>query len=223
MYSKTQRILRDVQEQLAWDVRVDDTQVQIHVREGRVTLTGRVPFYTTRVAAADDAWRIPGVTRVDNRIEVTSDGRRRERDDARIRHDLEGMLADNPLLESAEVSVRVDDGRVLLEGIVSSPWHRAVAEETAYITRGVMDVRNRLVVVPSSDTDDEAIARVIFDTLERNLVVRLEDIDVAVEDGVVTLVGAVPGYLTLREVRSIVSRTPGVVDVRDRLGIQRRL
>ncbi|MGH9367549.1 MAG: BON domain-containing protein, partial [Thermoanaerobaculia bacterium] len=45
-------VLRDVLQELAWDTRVRESDVGVHVRHGVVTLTGAVENYSQKVAAA---------------------------------------------------------------------------------------------------------------------------------------------------------------------------
>ena len=54
-------IQRDVLEELKWDTRVQSTEIGVGVKDGIVTLTGRVGSYTKKWAAEDAAHRVRGV------------------------------------------------------------------------------------------------------------------------------------------------------------------
>jgi osmotically-inducible protein OsmY len=61
-----QNIAKDLVDSLSWDSRVDASNASVTVDRGIVTLTGTVPFYSSRVAAAEDAWLIRGVRAIEN-------------------------------------------------------------------------------------------------------------------------------------------------------------
>lgn len=47
-----------------------DVDITVDVKNGEVTLTGTVPNKRVKYAAGDDAWWVPGVVDVDNKIEL---------------------------------------------------------------------------------------------------------------------------------------------------------
>ena len=56
MIRTDQAIKRDLIDELYWDHRVDASDVKAEVVNGKVTLTGNVPSYSARSAAATAAW-----------------------------------------------------------------------------------------------------------------------------------------------------------------------
>ena len=52
---------------------VDSANVQVDSRDGKVTLTGTVRSWTERKDAEDVAWSMPGVTDVENQLEIEHD------------------------------------------------------------------------------------------------------------------------------------------------------
>ena len=65
-------ITQQIQSSLARDPNLDvaNSRVSIRTEHGRVALSGDVPSERDRQEAADIASRVPGVTRVDNDIDV---------------------------------------------------------------------------------------------------------------------------------------------------------
>ena len=61
-------IKKDVQRELAWDTRVDETDIGVQVRDGIVTLTGTVPSWAKRMAALQAAQRVAGVLDIANDV-----------------------------------------------------------------------------------------------------------------------------------------------------------
>ena len=70
MIRTDQEIKRDLIDELYWDYRVDASDVKAKVSDGKVTLTGTVPSYSARGAAAAAAWGIDGVSEVTNLLTV---------------------------------------------------------------------------------------------------------------------------------------------------------
>ncbi len=85
--------------------------------------------------------------------------------------------------------------------------------------RGVIDVVNKLAVVPTEDINDKLIAEDIEAALERNLYVNAEDVTVKVENGEVTLTGSVPNWHARGKAYDVAAYTLGVKDVHDYLTI----
>ena len=220
MTTMQERIKQDVVDQLAWDVRVDASDVKVEVDENRVHLTGEVPWFGARLAAEDDAWKIAGVTDVNNKLEVIPEISEAALDDEQLRRNIELAFVNSPLLATQDIAVSVEDGEVTLDGTVNSYWQKDMAEESAFNQLGSIAIHNRLTIVPTKKTGDEAIAHSITAALERNLLVDIDKIEMKVEDGIVILDGIVPDYLTMREIRSVVSRTPGVVGIQNNMILQ---
>src|SRR4029450_1208488 len=65
-----EQIQKDVLAELKWDARVAPNEIGVAVKDGVVTLTGRVDSYTKKWAAEDAAHRVLGVKAVATDIEV---------------------------------------------------------------------------------------------------------------------------------------------------------
>ncbi|HQI02743.1 MAG TPA: BON domain-containing protein, partial [Deltaproteobacteria bacterium] len=68
--SREEKIRDDVNTHLVWDNRIDAKDIRVEVVGSRVILIGTVPSYSDRWQAEDDAYSIPGVRSVDNRLKV---------------------------------------------------------------------------------------------------------------------------------------------------------
>ena len=118
--------------------------VEVAVKNGRVTLIGEVMAEARARTVADIAARVPGVAEVDNllRIIVAS-----PRDDE-IRYEIAGRIYSNPLfgytVSPGPIHVVVENGRVKLTGTVPSEFERRMAEMVASVVPGVVRVENRL-------------------------------------------------------------------------------
>jgi len=212
-----EQIKKDVVDQIYWDGRVDASKVNVEVKDGRVTLIGKVPNYSAFHAAEDDAWAIPKVIAVDNLMEVEYKGEVSIPSDEEIKSNIENMLMWNSYINEASIDVSVQDGIVKLEGSVESLWKKIRAEEIAYDMRGVIEVINELAVVPTKDIVDQVIAEDIVEAIERNAFVRADSVDVEVENGKVTLSGEVADWTAYRVAVDIARNTTGVTEINNNL------
>jgi osmotically-inducible protein OsmY len=213
MIRTDQAIKKDLIDELYWDYRVDASDVKAEVSDGKVTLTGTVPSYSARSAAVNAAWAIDGVSEVTNLLSVRFPPAFAVPTDAEIKTSTERTLAWNPDVYSADIDVTVTAGVVRLEGTVDAYWRRWKAEDLVSNLRGVVDVENHLVVVPSESFVDKDIARDIEAALGRNLHVNAEEVTVKVEDGKATLTGTVPSYYARERAHDAAAFTPGVLEV----------
>lgn len=128
-------------------------EIDVDSRDGQVTLTGEVPTAAVKAHAGRIAFDTAGVETVDNRLLVVGDS------------DLEGVVEGNERLADLELramiyeklfrdpdllgrnfTVAVEDGVVILTGLVPSESDRAQAEAIVSSVAGVAAVDNRLRV-----------------------------------------------------------------------------
>lgn len=219
MGSSKEKIKKEVVEQLYWDSRVDASQIEVEVEGGRVILKGVVPNYHAKNAASSDTWTISGVKEVDNQIEVKYPASVTVPTDEQIESDIEKALEINLNIEAEDIDITATAGIVNLEGTVDAYWKKTRAEKIASEVSGVLDIENKLKIVPTK-SQDKAIAEEIISSLERNVKVNAENVDVKVKGGIVTLSGTVLGRSAYRAVLNTAEFTEGVVGINDNLLIE---
>jgi len=226
MQRKDEAIKKDIVDQLFWDGRVDAADIHVDVLEGLVTLSGEVPTFTARKAAELDAALVAGVKAVDDRLTVQSAAVPGGVGD--LAAHLQNLLEWNGGIDTGQLTIVTEGGRVVLEGTVDALWKKHHAENLISAVAGVIEVVNRLVMVPAArggpeaggeGNPDEAIARDISAALERNANVNESRVDVEVENGVVTLSGLVPDRMTHDAVEEAARITHGVREIMDRITI----
>jgi Predicted periplasmic or secreted lipoprotein len=215
-----EEIKKRIVDELYWDDRVDASKVLVRVEGGKVTLTGTVPNYNAKIRAETDAYAVRDVAWVDNRITVSYPVVRAIPTDEDIRQAVIKNLSNDPDLERTDIRVRVKEGIVTLEGSVDAYWKKWEAEYTTCNIRGVCDIVNMVAVVPTMQIADKVIAEDVRAAIERKRSVSIEDIDIRVENGVVTLSGTVPDWDARQAVINAAKYTRGVIDVLDELTIQ---
>ncbi len=76
---------RDVLDELKWEPSVNASHIGVVVKDGIVTLTGRVPAYMEKYAAEKAAKRVYGVRAVANELEVELPGNSKRTDEDIVR------------------------------------------------------------------------------------------------------------------------------------------
>ncbi len=205
-------------EELDWDNTVCGTsQIKIEVKAGKVTLTGTVPSYAAYRAAEKDAITSPGVTAVENWLQVSPPpGSDIGDDDIQMR--VEKILQWHSEL-SSNIRVGVKDGVVNLKGSVDTYWKKVKAEELASDLHGVRGLINAITVAPSESVVDQAIGDNVMTVLKRNNSIDVRNINIEVKGGIVTLSGNIPNAATHRAILNAAKYASGVVDVVDQLAI----
>jgi osmotically-inducible protein OsmY len=179
---------RDVLEEISWDPSIDASQITVTAIEGVVTLKGHVQVYAEKHAAEEVAKHVHGVRAIANEIEVVL-GDSLQRDDAEIAAAALVALDWHSKVPHERVQVIVDHGRVTLEGEVDWQFQKIAIEHVVRHLNGVQDLNNR-IEIKARETNDE-VNRSVESALKRNARLRVKDINVETENGVVTLTGDV--------------------------------
>ena len=143
---KTDAEIRDdVIEELRWDPQITDPDaIGVAVKDGAVTLTGSVPTYAEKLAAARAAERVYGVKAVANELKVKLPGG--PRDDSDIATAIAHVLENNVQIPEGQVHARVQNGWVTLGGEVDYEFQRREVERMVRQVRGVVGVTDPITV-----------------------------------------------------------------------------
>ena len=210
-------IQRDVFRELQRDSRIDEATIGVDVANGIVTLTGTVDGETAKLAAREAAYRVAGVLDVADEFHLQAPwvAKRTDTDIARtVRLTLEW----DPFLPDKKIRSTVCEGRVTLEGEVSTLREKEDAERVVRVLAGVLSVDNLLAVAPTR-IDPEELRRSIEDALELEAEREAEKISVNVEGDTVTLEGKVRTWPEKNSVLGTVSHARGVHEVKDHLSV----
>ncbi len=215
-------IKRVVIDQLNWDYRIGTSEIEVNVYNGEVTLEGMVPSYNAKQAAEADVLQVPGVIKVNDKLVIKFPTNLTVPSDSEIQMRVLNRFLWNPIIEASSVNVRVDRGNVILHGTVDAYWKKIRAEEIAYDIAGVVHVSNELVVVPTHEYSDKAIAEDIMAALQRNFDLTSQRIELDVDNGKVTLSGVVDSMRDMYSIYRIARFTRGVRDVINLLKVQKK-
>lgn len=147
--------------------------------------------------------------------------------DAWIDGKAETTLLLNTNLNSFDINTDVENGTVILTGKVDNRVNKALAEELVLSLDGVKDVDNQLTVMSDLKKDksltdelsDAKVATVVKTRLLMQSEVSGTDIDVDVENGIVTLKGTVASSAEQDLALSIARNTSDVKKVVDLIEI----
>ncbi len=145
--------------------------------------------------------------------------------DAAITSKITAKIAADPEVNPFNIDVDTTDGEVVLRGKVEKPAAKAEAEKHARSTKGVVSVRNAIVVVGHDESDDgyfsdAAIATKVKSKITADPELNPFNIDVDVQDRVVLLTGAVRSQAAKDEAEKLALATKGVERVDNQLEVK---
>lgn len=211
-------ILRqNILDELGFEPSLNAANIGVSVENGVVTLTGHVPTYIEKNNAADVVCRVKGVRGIAQDMEVRPVGSHRTADDEIAKRAL-NILNWSTAIPEGSVQVQVEDGWVVLTGMVEWNYQKIAATEAVRALAGVFDVANNIQVKPYVSSVD--VKRRIEDALKRNARVAASDIRVKVDDfGRVTLEGRVKVWAERSLATQAAWSAPGVKIVEDLLTV----
>jgi len=135
----------------------DETMQQTHddwpsgeigfgVEEGILALDGKVISLSHKRMVEAIAWWTPGVRDVVNRLEVVPG---EEDNDDELADAIRLVFEMDPLVHADQITIRAEQGVVVLAGVLRREEERRMAEMDAWSVCGVSEVHNRIEVQPA--------------------------------------------------------------------------
>ena len=206
----------DVIDELRWDPQISDADaIGVAVQDGAVTLTGHVPSYAEKLAAARAVERVYGVKAVANDLTVKLAGA--PRDDSDIATAIAHVLEYNVQIPEGRVHARVQNGWVTLEGEVDYEYQRREVERMVRQVHGVIDVIDTITIKPAAR--GEEVQKIIEDAFKREAEVDARHVRVEVTDHTAALYGHVHSLKEASAARAAAASAPGVATVESHLVI----
>lgn len=137
-------IARSVRHALEWDVFVPEQRIRSTVSDGWVTLEGDVDFWSQREDAERAICNLSGVRGVSNKIEIKP----ALVDPDEVRTSIEDALERQAEREASRIDLKVQDGQVIVSGIVRSWAEKNAVIGAAKGTPGVRSIDDRLQIRP---------------------------------------------------------------------------
>lgn len=215
MHKPNNLLESDVQGELDWDPRFDNSRIVVKANDGKVTLTGAVDTYYDSLLASDDARSVGGVKSVDNELLVGLVGDAVA--DADVAADCLDALDRDRFVPKGAVSVTVVDGWVTLSGEVRHHFQRKAAEHVVSHVDGVLGVTDNITL--PSDTMPSDVADRINKAFQRDAIIDDSLVEVSTSGNTVYLDGTVGSWYAMDEAVDTAWEAPGVTDVVNRLVI----
>lgn len=204
--------------------------LEVKCKAGIVTLSGFVSDDFHKTLAAETAADFPGVTQVDNRLEIKGE-QPPEQSDAWISAKVKTALLLHSHQSGADTEVMTKDGVVTLKGLASSPAEKDRVAECAKDILGVKDLKNEMTIASAAsprppmamgaEVDDASVTAQVRASLLIHRSTHLLAAKVKTQGGAVTLSGVAqdPGEKAM--VTKLVNEIQGVKTVNNRMIIAR--
>jgi osmotically-inducible protein OsmY len=213
----------DVEKALLNDPATESYEITTTVSEGVVTLKGTVQSWQEKQLATEVAMGVKGVKGVSNELILEYP---ESRPDLEIKQDVEGRLRSDVWIDEWLIDVTVNNGDVYLVGTVGSAQEKRWAMADAWVM-GVKSVNADDLEInwwleedekrdkKYAHRTDEEIKDAVIDALIYDPRVLAVNIDVEVENSVVTLTGVVDNLKAKMVAAEDASHTTGVIRVKN--------
>jgi osmotically-inducible protein OsmY len=211
------QLKKDVMEELQWDPSFSATRIGVAVSDGVVTLTGHVDTFAEKRAVERAVQRVHSVRTIAMEIDVKLDPRH-ERSDSEIAMAVESALKWHADVPDDRIRIKVEQGRVVLEGEVDWDYQRQSAAQAVACLTGVIGVDNEIRLRPSTIPGN--VADCIRDALTRHAEQEARQIDITVKGAVVTLRGRVDSWAERSAAQAAAWSALGVQNVVNEIKVQ---
>ena len=210
------QLQQDVMAELKWEPAVHAEQIGVEVKNGVVTLAGKVSSYSEKWNAERAAQRVSGVKAlaVELKVKLSEFG---SRTDADIAESAKNILGWTSSLPEDAIKVMVEGGWLTLSGDVEWQYQRQDAGDSVRYLSGVTGVSNQIAIKPSLSAT--VVKSDIEAALKRRAAADAKTIAVDVKGADVTLTGTVHSWAE----RDLATRSAwgssGVRNVVDRMNL----
>lgn len=206
---------KDVQDAIKWEPLLHSAEIGVIAKDGVVSLTGIVDSYAKKMEAEAAAKKIKGVKAIVENIEVHIPNSYMK-SDVEIANEVLVALKTNYAVPDDRVNVKVENGRVTLDGDVHWNYQKEAAKNAVSYLPGVKAITNNIMI--KSKFNDMIERKDIENALKRS-VIDDSNIDVSVSGTTATLTGKVDSWPHKDEAGRIAWKTPGIWKVKNELDV----
>ena len=132
------------------------------------------------------------------------------RTDPAVERDVENELSWDPAIDAEDIDVAVDNGVVTMTGTVKTYAQKLMAERAVRDLNGVRAVANDLLVRTADTVTDKQIAQTVAAMIESNVLLKQQDINITVRNGIVILDGQVDWEYQRRSAEQTIQNVRGI-------------
>jgi osmotically-inducible protein OsmY len=210
------QLQRDVLDELLYEPAVDPTHIGITTDDGVVTLAGELKSLAEKWSAVRAAERVTGVKAIIDKLHVALPISH-QRSDEEITAAVLNAFKWDVLVPEDRIKVHVENGCVILKGIVDHKYEQIAVENAIRNLAGIKKITNHVKfkaqVVPSD------VKTRIESAMRRAAELDAHSIQVDVLGSKVVLRGRVRSWAERNEAKRAAWSAPGVTDVEDKMGL----
>lgn len=207
----------DVMDQFKWDPFLHASEIGVGVKNGIVTLSGRVDSYFKKRSLEESAKKVAGVKAVAMDIQIGISPTE-AKTDTEIAEAILHALKWHTAVKEEKIKISVEDGDVTLEGEVEWEFEKANAQHAIENLEGIKSITNLITI--QSKVTPENIQRKIEGAFQRSASINSRRIDITVSGAEVTLNGDVSSLAEKEDAEYAALNIQGVTKVNNYLAIR---
>jgi osmotically-inducible protein OsmY len=211
------QLQQEVMDQLAWEPKLSDTNINVSSRHGIIILSGLVDTYDKKITAEKAALKIAGVKGVAQELEVIP-SKKFKRPDSDIAEAVVNALKWSTSVPDEQIKVKVQDGWVTMTGEVDLPYQIDEARLAVEKIAGIRGFANMVKVKSASIASN--VKTKIEKAFQRSACLEAGNVHVDVEGNKVTLTGTLPSWHAIDEAVEAAWYAPGVMEIENKLEIE---
>jgi osmotically-inducible protein OsmY len=211
------QIQKDVMEQLKWEPFLTASEIGVAVKNGVVTLSGKVDGYSKKLAAEKAAQKVTGVKAVAEDIQIGVSPAY-SKTDTEIAEAVLNALTWHTAVREEKIKIKVENGVVTLNGEVEWNFQRTNAKTAVENLTGVRAVYNLISLKPKIIASD--IQQKIKSAFQRSASIDAREVTVEVVGSRVILRGTVRSGAEKEDAENTAWFAPGVTSVESKLQIE---